>query len=115
MAEVTHTDISDMVFTILPRPTVAALPAPGMAATAGNYPNPFRERTELWWLQNERGDVTLRIYDPAGTMVEEIAVGLREPGDHQIIVESGEMAAGVYLYEVSNAGRVITGRMTIIR
>jgi len=71
-----------------------------------NFPNPFREYTEINFEIEAAANVTLKIYDVNGALVSELFNGYLGKGEHNItwnaLTKDGQVAVnGTYLYEVT--------------
>jgi hypothetical protein len=62
------------------------------------------------------GPVTITIYDALGNMVTPPVVeDALDGGDHQIVVETGELAAGGYICSVKGGGVERSVRFVVVR
>ncbi|NBC15796.1 MAG: T9SS type A sorting domain-containing protein [Bacteroidetes bacterium] len=59
--------------------------------------------------------VRLAVYDLLGREVATLADGLKPAGRHEAIFEASGLPSGVYLYRLEAAGRVLTGRMVLLK
>jgi hypothetical protein len=78
-------------------------------------PNPFAALTTLHFALAEAAEVRLAVYDALG---REVAVLLDRPlgaGRHAVKFDGRGLAAGAYGYRLVAAGRVETGRLTLMR
>lgn len=71
-----------------------------------NFPNPFRDYTDFRFELEGAANVSLKIYDMNGSMVNEVFRGYLGTGEHSINWNGyrgdGQLAAtGTYLYELS--------------
>jgi hypothetical protein len=79
-----------------------------------NFPNPFSERTTISVDGIEDGTpITINIYNPLG---EKMLAKNLIPENAQIIFERGNLAAGVYYYEIVNAkgAGIATGKLVVL-
>jgi hypothetical protein len=112
----TPADDSDVSFGYRPSTSgVADLTGMRQMMLFGNFPNPFATTTELRWRQSVTAPAILRIYNQAGSLVFEETTGVANPGDQRLVVSSGTMPNGVYLYELRIAGETLRSLMTITR
>lgn len=74
--------------------------APYSAVLYQNYPNPFNGATRISYSIDKPGRITLRIYDVLGRLQSEPVNGYHEPGEYHVNFETGNMASGVYYYEL---------------
>lgn len=114
--EIDHSDMSDLFFTILPKPVVASVgTAPARAALLGIYPNPTAGRADLRWRQEVSAMITVRLFDAAGNLVRRIDAGSREAGEHRLDIAGSELPAGHYLCELNVGGAVAHHTLVITR
>jgi FlgD Ig-like domain/FG-GAP repeat len=99
---------------------VAASPTGGALALAPAAPNPFAGTTRLAFRTAHDGEATLRIVDPSGRRVRQLAAGPRRAGEHTVVwdgrADDGRpVAAGRYIAELTTpqGGRART--LTLLR
>jgi len=70
------------------------------------YPNPSRDNTTLlhYSLTQDAKAVSIRIFDLAGDLVEELAALPTRAGDHEIAWKLDDVSAGVYIARVEAQG-----------
>ncbi len=88
-------------------------------ALYGNFPNPFNPSTRISYSLDTASDVVLSIYNVLGQKVRTIYHGTRNPGFYSAIWDGKDengmvSSAGVYLYQLQAAGRVLTGKMLMV-
>jgi hypothetical protein len=59
-------------------------------------------------------EVTLRVYDTSGRLVDELLTGSTVAGTHEIHGRPG-MAAGIYFYRLESPWEVRTGKLVLLR
>ena len=79
-----------------------------------NYPNPFSHKTTILYELPEGGEVQLTVYDVLGQQVLQFPQSWQAAGTHEIEVERGDLAAGLYMYRVTTSGAVHAGRMVVV-
>jgi hypothetical protein len=94
--------------------------APGMARLVGNAPNPFNPKTTIFFVLDEPGVASIRVYDLAGRSVAAIPMGDLAAGQHQVDwngrSDNGEvMASGVYFYTLDALGESHSRRMILVK
>ncbi len=87
---------------------------------AQNYPNPFNPRTEIVFALDVAGDVSLRIYNAAGQLLQTLLHQKMPAGEHRVVwdgrAETGEtVAAGIYFYHLRVGPAALTRKMSLIR
>lgn len=83
-------------------------------------PNPFNPLTRLDFEIDGPGQVTLRIYDTAGRLVQTLVDETLPSGHHTAMWDGrdarGQAAsAGIYLYRLESSGASLTRRMTLLK
>ena len=85
----------------------SAVEAPGSIADMLNVrvsPNPMVGAGRFAFTVPESGEVSIRLYDLQGRLVQTLFDGTAEAGDYEITLETAEIPEGVYVYHV-RAGR----------
>ena len=93
---------------------VRSLPAEGLRVH-GVFPNPFVDRATLEFDLGRRAELSLTLHDVRGRRVATLLEGERPPGSYRVLMEGGDLPAGVYFYRLEAAGRTRTGRILRIR
>lgn len=93
---------------------------PRVSVLYGNYPNPFNPSTRIAFALPGEGPVKVSIYDTAGRLVRTLVDGVRAAGSQEVRwdgkSDSGsDVASGVYIYRLEAAGRVLGGRMVLLK
>ena len=82
------------------------------AVLSQSMPNPFRSSTQIRFELEERGPVTLKVYDVSGRMVADLAGGDLAAGSHVVrwdgkTVQGTQAPSGIYRYVLQTSkGRV---------
>ena len=113
---------NESAFALLP-PTATTDAAPPLARglwLGRAMPNPAREGAVIAFALPSAGPVTLAIYDQRGRCVRVLAHGALGPGEHRVQwdgrTDRGLAAAsGVYFYRLQAAGRLLSGRVALVR
>jgi hypothetical protein len=71
-----------------------------LASSLQNYPNPFRETTQINYTLPTDSHVTLQIYDESGKTIATPVNEYQQAGTHTVPFRSGRLAAGVYVYRI---------------
>jgi len=78
-----------------------ALPSiPDQYYLSQNYPNPFNSTTILPYGLPETSEMSIRIYDISGRLVETLIDSNVEPGYHKAIWDASTVSVGVYLVKM---------------
>ncbi len=78
-----------------------------------NYPNPF-SRTTTVSFTSKGGVVTLQLFDISGRLVKTVLQQDYSPGRHEVTMDRSGLAAGNYLYRLTNGSDQVTKKMIII-
>lgn len=74
---------------------------PRRTALGVNYPNPFRDRTEITFEIARPGSVRLDVMDLHGRVVSTLLDETVAPGQYRVPFDAGALASGVYVYRLS--------------
>ncbi len=81
-----------------------------------NHPNPFNPHTTIRFDLLQQGEVTLRIFDLAGRLVDVLLEGVELPaGVHTAIWNGRTMPSGIYFCRMDVGEFTETKRMTLVR
>jgi len=79
-----------------------------------NYPNPFNPLTVIGYRLDKPALVNIKIYDLRGELVQNIAQGYRNAGEHEVIFDGTNLASGMYVYRLDiNNEPVDVGKMVL--
>jgi choice-of-anchor B domain-containing protein len=95
-------------------------PVPAGTRLLPNAPNPFVFNTSIRYALAQPGDVQLRILDPAGRVVVNLAGGVRPAGEHRVRWDGRDangrpVPAGVYWVELASPGHTDAARLVRVR
>ena len=86
---------------------------------AQNYPNPFNPSTKISWQSPVSSWQTLKVYDVLGNEVATLVDEYREAGrydvEFQSAVGNGQLASGVYYYQLKIDHFIQTKKMVLIK
>lgn len=113
-------DVSNNPFTIQGPTAVDESPAEAGLRFEGSHPNPFNPKTSIRYALAEAGRVNLGIYDVGGNRIATLLDEVQAAGSHSIAWEgrddSGRPAAsGIYFAVVESGGKLVTGKLTLIK
>lgn len=79
-----------------------------------NYPNPFNPSTSIKFFVNNNQDIRLNVYNVRGskvfTQIKSCTVG-----QNSIKWDAGDLPAGIYLYSIEADGKILNGKMSLIK
>ena len=87
---------------------------------ATNYPNPFNPETTISYDVNQKGSVTVDIYNLKGQKVKSLVNENKEAGTHSIIWrgdndQGKQVSSGTYFYRIKNAGHEVVKKMLLMK
>ena len=89
--------------------------APLEFALGPSTPNPGSGSRSIAFSIAARGHVTLRVFDVSGRVVTTLYDRDLPAGRYVARFAADRWAGGVYYYRLTSAGRVLTGRMVVLR
>ncbi len=78
-----------------------------------NYPNPFRDKTNISFEISQQNYVSLKVFNIFGIEVAELAGKKYSAGKHIIVFNSGNLPQGNYFYTLKTDGFSVTKKMII--
>ncbi len=93
--------------------------APVSFSLEQNYPNPFNPSfnpsTKISYSIPEKSFVTLKVFDPLGSLVTELVQEEKEAGRYEIDFNASELSSGVYFYKIEAGDFLQTKKMILLR
>lgn len=96
--------------------------APVSFSLEQNYPNPFNPSTKISYSIPHKSFVTLKVFDPLGSIVSELVGEEKEAGKFEVDFSTADLSSGVYFYKIEatpngvQAGNFIeTKKMILLR
>ncbi|MFH1250084.1 MAG: glycosyl hydrolase family 18 protein [bacterium] len=106
-------NIDDIEYEIITNGIVTSIP--DKISLKQNYPNPFNGHTTIEYSLLEEGDVSLKVYNIAGQLVEELVHRRHQPGSYRFQFSSEKYSSGVYIYKLISNSVVKTEKMTLLK
>ncbi len=78
-------------------------------------PNPFNPMTEISFILDNPGNVSLTVYDVSGREVVTLAQGWMSSGMHSAVFDGTELSSGVYLASLRAAGTQETMKLLLVK
>ncbi|MDM7925434.1 MAG: T9SS type A sorting domain-containing protein [bacterium] len=75
----------------------AAGSVPKTYAMVQNYPNPFNPTTTISFALPKSSDVNLTVFDMAGRVAAELAMGKFGAGVHKVVFDASKLSSGTYI------------------
>lgn len=80
-----------------------------------NYPNPFNPETIIMAEVPESSEISIKVYDLQGQMVEEVAKGRFERGVHRFRFNGSNLASGVYFVRMVTPRHSVSSKILLLR
>lgn len=97
-----------------PEPTEAVRMTGGVAFR-NIYPNPFTSRTNVQLVMPRSGQVTVKVYNVAGALVETLADGEYAAGEHSLAFSAKQLPAGTYFVRATMGGQSAARAVVLIK
>lgn len=97
------------------RVTAQGKAKPLSLSLAQSFPNPAHATTTISFTLAEAGDVTLEVFDLSGRKVATVAEGYRPAGENEATLDTGTLAAGVYIYRLRAGDKVAAKRLAVVK
>jgi len=81
---------------------------------AQNFPNPFSESTQITFTSPKADRMNLMVMNAMGELISRQDIQVNA-GSNSIKLSAGNLAAGIYLYTLSNGECTVTRRMVIMK
>ncbi|TFG94409.1 MAG: T9SS type A sorting domain-containing protein, partial [Calditrichales bacterium] len=105
----------DVTVTTLPGISGKNRVEPGQFELSQNYPNPFNPVTRINYHVSAAGHIRLTVYDISGKQVATLVDGYRKSGEFTEVFNAGDLASGVYFYQVQSGRTIQTKKMILIK
>ena len=88
---------------------------PNRFSLSQNFPNPFNPSTVIRYQVPVTSDVQLEVFDMLGRKVATLVNSQIPAGLHEVRMDAGHLASGIYVYRLIANGQVYTRQMTLIK
>ena len=93
---------------------------PGLFRLNGLYPNPSNRNVTINLHMFEASDLTIRIYDLGGGLIQTLSTGLKNAGEHTFFwcgkdAEGREVSSGIYLCTIESGNYNETGKILFMK
>lgn len=80
-----------------------------------NFPNPFKQSTEIQFELKQAAQTTLKIYNSVGQEVATLLNEKMQTGLYKVTFESRNLPAGIYFSRLESAGQSAIGKMMLVK
>ena len=95
--------------------TVETILTPSNFSLEQNYPNPFNPSTTIKFSIPEKSNVSIKIFNSLGQMIEELVNNSYEPGYYTIQFNPTNYSSGVYYYQMQAGSFTQIKKMMMIK
>lgn len=88
---------------------------PRVITLGDNYPNPFNPSTTFEYSIDATTRVQLAVYDLTGRRVKTLVDGVQPASNYRVSFDAGDLASGVYIYQLRTPDRTISKRMVLLK
>jgi len=89
--------------------------APSSFYISQNYPNPFNPSTTIKYQLSAFSYVTLKVYNVLGKEVKILVDGYKERGNYTVNFDAGNLASGVYFYQMKAGNFTSTKKLLLLK
>jgi hypothetical protein len=110
----------DLGFWYWPPATPIAVPDAGTGDTSGflllaGFPNPSAGAATISFAIPRRMQVTIRVYDIAGHLVQTLTDAVWDAGTHDLSLQTDSLAGGLYLCRMTAEGTSLSQRLVFLK
>lgn len=87
----------------------------GAKAGNGNFPNPFRSETFIYFNLEKASQVKISVYSTQGKLVDVLFEGKLSAGTQYQKWTPTDIEKGIYLYQVQTDKKIISGKMMLMK
>jgi hypothetical protein len=80
-----------------------------------NYPNPFNPETTISFSLKEAGNVSLKVYNTKGQLVETLVNNTRSAKTHNVVWRADNLSSGIYFYQLKVNNKVVDTKKMILQ
>jgi hypothetical protein len=86
-----------------------------MTSISQNFPNPFNPTTKITYTIPEKSFVQLKVFDPFGKEVAVLVNESKEAGNYEVEFNAGNLASGIYFYQLRTINFISTKKMLVVK
>jgi hypothetical protein len=80
-----------------------------------NYPNPFNPTTRIGFQLITGGEISLKIYDIKGSLINTLAEGFYGAGYHELVLNAAGLPSGIYFYKLQQGANYMAKKMILLK
>ncbi|TET17777.1 MAG: T9SS type A sorting domain-containing protein, partial [Candidatus Cloacimonadota bacterium] len=80
-----------------------------------SFPNPCDKNAVIAYQIPLKGEVSLKVYDVSGRLVDVLVEGEVKPGYYPVRLDTKSYVSGVYFYRLAAGGKVFTRKLIVVR
>ena len=84
-------------------------------ALRGAYPNPFNPSTRIEYSIVDAGHITVKVYDMAGRLVDQIANGWSNAGVQSVVWNASNHPSGIYFVKLEAGGVSSSQKIVLVK
>jgi predicted phosphodiesterase len=88
---------------------------PVLYSLGQNYPNPFNPETRIDYTLPEQQNVSLKVYNMLGELVQELVNEVKPAGNYTVTFDGSDLPSGVYVYRIQAEGFSENKKMTLLK
>jgi hypothetical protein len=96
-------------------PAEIDIEAPKKFELSQNYPNPFNPTTVVPYAVPEQSQVSIRVFNILGQIVQTLYDGQQQPGRYEVRFDGQALSSGVYFIRMQAKGNVFTKKMMLVK
>jgi hypothetical protein len=89
--------------------------APETYSLEQNFPNPFNPSTTIRFGLPVKSNVSIKVFNSLGQMIEEIVNGQFEAGYHSVMFNAANLSSGIYYYRIETEGFSQIKKMVLLK
>ena len=89
--------------------------APKRFSLEQNYPNPFNPSTNIIYTISENSEVSLKIFNPMGELIETLIDEEKSAGTYSANFNAGNLPSGIYFYQLQAGDFIEKKKMVLIK
>jgi hypothetical protein len=90
-------------------------PVPTEFALYSAYPNPFNPSTMISFDVPELQNVSVKIFNITGQLIETLINGNIESGKHKVLWDAGNLPSGIYFVQLKSGDKTINQKLTLLK